>query len=191
MSLDCNQTKERLEELIDQIVDAGLQGKASGAELTGKDSQDFAVNKLTLSAECQEHLNQCADCRDYQTANRMLIDAAAVLPKQVVPQADLLTANIMQLVMAEPAYTLESQAAQTSLAVIAAAPAANRSYREIYLVLLSFAAFAATSAYGQQLDDSLWNIGSWTIALLVFAALKPLIEQPSETRTLLNTGMPA
>ncbi|CAN5212841.1 hypothetical protein BH11CYA1_BH11CYA1_35590 [soil metagenome] len=198
MSLDCNQTKERLEELIDQIVDAGLRGKAPSDKTYENDKKDENFKTglepslpFTLSRECQEHLNQCADCRDYQTANRMLIDAAAVLPIQEVPQADLLTASIMQLVMDEPAYASDSQI-QASTPAAAEVLTPGKSSREIYLVLISFAAFAATSAYGLQLDESLWNIGSWSLALLLFAALKPLVEQgPGESRALRNIGMPA
>jgi len=179
MSLDCNQTKERLEALIDQIVDEGLRGEAVESTKETKSSQ---LNSLTLSVDCQEHLNQCSDCRNYQTANRMLIEAAAVLPILEVPQADLLTASIMQAVMDEP---IAETSARTS-AVISAMPntATNKiqskRYGEIYLVAFSFVAFALASAYGVQLDESLWNIASWLIALILFIALRPLIEQQQQ-----------
>jgi predicted anti-sigma-YlaC factor YlaD len=182
MSLDCNQTKERLEALIDQIVDAGLRGEAIGSSEETKSSQ---LNSLTLSVDCQEHLNQCSDCRNYQAANRMLIEAAAVLPILEVPQADLLTASIMQAVMDEP------------IAVISAMPNTATSkiqsnqYGEIYLVAFSFVAFALASAYGVQLDESLWNIASWLIALILFIALKPLIEKQQQQLEQRHLGTPA
>lgn len=183
MSLDCNQTKERLEALIDQIVDAGLRGEAIGSSEETKSSQ---LNSLTLSVDCQEHLNQCSDCRNYQAANRMLIEAAAVLPILEVPQADLLTASIMQAVMDEP------------IAVISAMPNTATSkiqsnqYGEIYLVAFSFVAFALASAYGVQLDESLWNIASWLIALILFIALRPLIEkQQQQQQEQRHLGTPA
>ena len=171
MSLDCNQTKERLETLIDQIVDAGLRGEAIESS---EDTISSQLNSLTLSVDCQEHLNQCSDCRNYQAANRMLIEAAAVLPILEVPQADLLTASIMQAVMDEP------------IAVISAIPNTATSkiqgnrYSEVYLVAFSFVAFALASAYGVQLDESLWNIASWLIALILFIALRPLIEKQQQ-----------
>lgn len=182
MSLDCNQTKERLEALIDQIVDAGLRGEAIASREDTKSSQ---LNSLTLSVDCQEHLNQCSDCRNYQAANRILIEAAAVLPIEEVPQADLLTASIMQAVMDEP------------IAVISATPNTATSeiqssrYSEIYLVVFSFVAFALASAYGVQLDESLWNIASWLIALILFIALKPLIEQRQQQLEQRHLGTPA
>lgn len=182
MSLDCNQTKERLEALIDQIVDAGLRGEAIESSEDTKSSQ---LNSLTLSVDCQEHLNQCSDCRNYQAANRMLIEAATVLPILEVPQADLLTASIMQAVMDEP------------IAVIGAMPNSATSkiqsnqYGEIYLVAFSFVAFALASAYGVQLDESLWNIASWLIALILFIALRPLIEKQQQQLEQRHLGTPA
>lgn len=182
MSLDCNQTKERLEALIDQIVDAGLRGEAVESSEDTKSSQ---LNSLTLSVDCQEHLNQCSDCRNYQAANRMLIEAATVLPILEVPQADLLTASIMQAVMDEP------------IAVISAMPNTATSKiqsnqcGEIYLVAFSFVAFALASAYGVQLDESLWNIASWLIALILFIALRPLIEKQQQQLEQRHLGTPA
>ena len=182
MSLDCNQTKERLETLIDQIVDAGLRGEAIESS---EDTISSQLNSLTLSVDCQEHLNQCSDCRNYQAANRMLIEAAAVLPILEVPQADLLTASIMQAVMDEP------------IAVISAMPNTATSkiqgnrYSEVYLVAFSFVAFALASAYGVQLDESLWNIASWLIALILFIALKPLIEKQQQQLEQRHLGTPA
>jgi len=182
MSLDCNQTKERLEALIDQIVDAGLRGEAVESSEDTKSSQ---LNSLTLSVDCQEHLNQCSDCRNYQAANRMLIEAATVLPILEVPQADLLTASIMQAVMDEP------------IAVISAMPNTATSKiqsnqcGEIYLVAFSFVAFALASAYGVQLDESLWNIASWLIALILFIALRPIIEQQQQQLEQRHLGTPA
>lgn len=169
MSLDCNQTKERLEALIDQIVDAGLIG------------QEIDPNQLSLTSDCQQHLSQCANCRDYQVANRMLIEAAAALPIAEVPQADLLTASIMQAVMDEPmpaiSALVKNHMACNDKINTETMQIQSNTYSEISLVALSFVAFALASAYGVQLDESLWNIGSWLIALVVFIAIKPLIEQ--------------
>lgn len=176
MSLDCNQTKERLEELVDQIVDAGLIG------------QEIDPSQLSLANDCQEHLSQCASYRDYQLANRMLIEAAAALPIEVVPKADLLTASIMQAVMDEPMATTSAEAISAATNT-AATKIQNKSHGEISLVALSFIAFAVASAYGVQLDESLWNIGSWLIALMVFIALKPLLENNKPEHR--YTGTPA
>ena len=169
MSMDCNQTKERLEALVDQIVDAGLIG------------HELDPSQLSLTSDCQEHLSQCVNCRDYQIANRMLIEAAAALPIDVVPQADLLTASIMQAVMDEPMATTSAEANS------AATKIQNKSHGEISLVALSFIAFAVASAYGVQLDESLWNIGSWLIALMVFIALKPLLEHKKTEHRYIGT----
>lgn len=169
MSRDCNQTKERLEELVDQIVDAGLIGK------------EIDQSQLSLTSDYQEHLGQCADCRDYQVANRMLIEAAVALPLHEIPQADLLTASIMQAVMEEPATevgatVLSDRETSTDNTITPASKFRNNRSGEISLVAISFVAFALASTYGVQLDESLWNIGSWLIALMVFIALKPVIE---------------
>lgn len=182
MSVDCNRTKERLEELVDQIVDAGLLGK------------EIDPSQLSLTSDYQEHLSDCANCRDYQAANRMLIEAAAALPIYEVPQADLLTASIMQAVMAEPvsetgASALSNSEMSTDKTITATTKIHKNRYGEISLAALSFTTFALASAYGVQLDESLWNIGSWLLALMVFIALKPLIEhQQLEQRQI---GTPA
>lgn len=186
MSLDCNQTKERLEALIDQIVDAGLRGEAIESSVGTKSSQ---LSSLTLSADCQEHLNQCSDCRNYQTANRMLIEAAAVLPILEVPQADLLTASIMQAVMDEP--IAEISARTSAMPATATSKIQNNRIGEIYLMAFSFVAFALASAYGVQLDESLWNIASWLIALILFIALRPLIEKQQQQLEQRHLGTPA
>jgi hypothetical protein len=182
MSRDCNKTKERLEELVDQIVDAGLIG------------QEIDPSQLSLTSDYQEHLVQCADCRDYQLANRILIEAAAALPLLEIPQADLLTASIMHAVMEEPvpeaaATALSDKEASTDKSITATSNFHNNRYGEISLVAISFVAFALASAYGVQLDESLWNIGSWLIALMVFIALKPLIEHQQLEH--LQLGTPA
>jgi hypothetical protein len=171
MSLDCNQTKEKLEALIDQIVDSGLRGEAIESSVDTKSSQ---LNSLTLSIDCQEHLKHCSDCRNYQAANRMLIEAAAVLPILEVPQADLLTASIMQAVMDEPIVVI------SGMPNTATGNTQDNRYGEIYLVAFSFVAFALASAYGVQLDESLWNIASWLIALILFIALRPIIEKQQQ-----------
>lgn len=171
MSLDCNQTKERLEALIDQIVDTGLKAEASESS---EETKASLLSSLTLSVDCQEHLNQCSDCRNYQAANRMLIEAARVLPILEVPQADLLTASIMQAVMDEPIAEISTMPNTTTSAI------QSKRYGEIYLVAFSFVAFALASAYGVQLDESLWNIASWLIALILFIALRPIIEQQQQ-----------
>lgn len=169
MSIDCNQTKEQLEIFIDQIVDTKLQGKFKYLE-----TEASALLQFNLSDQCQEHLKHCSDCRDYQAASGILIESAALLPQQELAQANELTASIMQQILAEPSY---------------AAPLIKASNKDIYLVTLSFAAFAATSVYGLQVDESLWNIGSWLIALIAFALCKPLIEaRHLEKNTL---GLPA
>ncbi len=186
MSLDCNQTKERLEALIDQIVDAGLRGEAIESSEDTKSSQ---LSSLTLSVDCQEHLNQCSDCRNYQAANRMLIEAAAVLPILEVPQADLLTASIMQAVMDEP--IAEISARTSAMPNTATSEIQRNRYGEIYLVAFSFVAFALASAYGVQLDESLWNIASWLIALVLFIALRPLIEKQQQQLEQRHLGTPA
>jgi predicted anti-sigma-YlaC factor YlaD len=186
MSLDCNQTKERLEALIDQIVDAGLKGEAIESSEDTKSSQ---LNSLTLSVDCQEHLNQCSDCRNYQAANRMLIEAATVLPILEVPQADLLTASIMQAVMDEP--IAEISARTSAMPNTATSKIQSNQYGEIYLVAFSFVAFALASAYGVQLDESLWNIASWLIALILFIALRPLIEKQQQQLEQRHLGTPA
>ncbi len=175
MSLDCNQTKERLEELIDQIVDAGLRGDAGDS---GDEIRASQLGSLSLSVDCQEHLNQCSDCRNYQAANRMLVEAAAVLPLLEVPQADLLTASIMQAVMDEP--IAEISARTSAMPNTVTSNIQSNRYGEIYLMAFSFVAFALASAYGVQLDESLWNIASWLIALILFVALRPLIEQQQQ-----------
>ncbi len=182
MSLDCNQTKERLEALIDQIVDAGLRGEAIESSGDTKASQ---LSSLTLSVDCQEHLNQCSDCRNYQAANRILIEAAAVLPILEVPQADLLTASIMQAVMDEPI------AVSSAMPNTATSEIQSKRSGEIYLVAFSFVAFALASAYGVQLDESLWNIASWLIALILFIALRPLIEKQQQQLEQRHLGTPA
>ena len=181
MSLDCNQTKERLEELVDQIVDAGLIG------------QEIDPSQLSLTSDCHEHLSKCASCRDYQAANRMLIEAAAALPIYDVPQADLLTASIMQAVMDEPiteiGAALSHYKASNDKTDTATTKIHRNLYGEISLVAISFVAFAVASAYEVQIDESLWNIGSWLIALVVCIALKPLLEhQQLEQRQI---GTPA
>ena len=187
MSLDCNQTKERLEALIDQIVDAGLRGESS------EDTQSIQLSSVTLSPDCQEHLNQCSDCRNYQAANRMLIEAAAVLPILEVPHADLLTASIMQAVMDEPIAVNNASSALTStMPNMATRAIQTKPLGEIYLVAFSFVAFALASAYGVQLDESLWNIASWLIALILFIALRPMIEQQQQKHLeQRNLGTPA
>lgn len=182
MSLDCNQTKERLEALIDQIVDTGLKGEASESS---EETKASLLSSLTLSVDCQEHLNQCSDCRSYQAANRMLIEAASVLPILAVPQADLLTASIMQAVMDEPIAEISTISNTTTNAI------QSRRYGEIYLVAFSFVAFALASAYGVQLDESLWNIASWLIALILFIALRPIIEQQQQQLEQRHLGTPA
>lgn len=182
MSLDCNQTKERLEALIDQIVDTGLKGEASESS---EETKASLLSSLTLSVDCQEHLNQCSDCRNYQAANRMLIEAATVLPILEVPQADLLTASIMQAVMDEPIAEIRTMPNTNTSAI-----QSNR-YGEIYLVAFSFVAFALASAYGVQLDESLWNIASWLIALILFIALRPIIEQQQQQLEQRHLGTPA
>lgn len=167
MSMDCNQTKEQLEILIDQMVDAKLQSKIERGSNFGLDSTlrhdqiEASVLPFNLPAQCQEHLNQCSDCRDYQAASGILIESAALLPLKELAKADELTASIMQQILAEPSFAVQPIKA---------------SNKDIYLVTLSFVAFAATSVYGLQVDESLWNIGSWLVALIVFAACKPLIE---------------
>lgn len=190
MSLDCNQTKERLEALIDQIVDAGLRGEAIESSEDNKASQ---LSSLTLSVDCQEHLNQCSDCRNYQAANRMLIEAAAVLPIAEVPQADLLTASIMQAVMDEPIAEISARTSAVTSAMPNTAKSEIQSnrYGEIYLVAFSFVAFALASAYGVQLDESLWNIASWLIALILFIALRPFIEKQQQQLEQRHLGTPA
>lgn len=182
MSLDCNQTKERLEALIDQIVDTGLKGEASESS---EETKASLLSSLTLSVDYQEHLNQCSDCRNYQAANRMLIEAARVLPILEVPQADLLTASIMQAVMDEPIAEISTMPNTTTSAI------QSRRYGEIYLVAFSFVAFALASAYGVQLDESLWNIASWLIALILFIALRPIIEQQQQQLEQRHLGTPA
>ena len=182
MSLDCNQTKERLEALIDQIVDTGLKAEASESS---EETKASLLSSLTLSVDCQEHLNQCSDCRNYQAANRMLIEAASVLPILAVPQADLLTASIMQAVMDEPIAEISTISNTTTNAI------QSSRYGEIYLVAFSFVAFALASAYGVQLDESLWNIASWLIALILFIALRPIIEQQQQQLEQRHLGTPA
>lgn len=182
MSLDCNQTKERLEALIDQIVDTGLKAEASESS---EETKASLLSSLTLSVDCQEHLNQCSDCRNYQAANRMLIEAASVLPILEVPQADLLTASIMQAVMDEPIAEISTMPNTTTSAI------QSKRYGEIYLVAFSFVAFALASAYGVQLDESLWNIASWLIALILFIALRPIIEQQQQQLEQRHLGTPA
>ena len=182
MSLDCNQTKERLEALIDQIVDTGLKAEASESS---EETKASLLSSLTLSVDCQEHLNQCSDCRNYQAANRMLIEVASVLPILAVPQADLLTASIMQAVMDEPIAEISTISNTTTNAI------QSSRYGEIYLVAFSFVAFALASAYGVQLDESLWNIASWLIALILFIALRPIIEQQQQQLEQRHLGTPA
>ena len=182
MSLDCNQTKERLEALIDQIVDTGLKAEASESS---EETKASLLSSLTLSVDCQEHLNQCSDCRNYQAANRMLIEAASVLPILEVPQADLLTASIMQAVMDEPIAEISTMPNTTTSAI------QSKRYGEIYLVAFSFVALALASAYGVQLDESLWNIASWLIALILFIALRPIIEQQQQQLEQRHLGTPA
>jgi uncharacterized membrane protein len=104
----------------------------------------------------------------------MLIEAAAVLPILEVPQADLLTASIMQAVMDEPIVVI------SGMPNTATGNTQDNRYGEIYLVAFSFVAFALASAYGVQLDESLWNIASWLIALILFIALRPIIEKQQQ-----------
>ena len=83
------------------------------------------------------------------------------------------------------------------IAVISAIPNTATSkiqgnrYSEVYLVAFSFVAFALASAYGVQLDESLWNIASWLIALILFIALKPVIEKQQQQLEQRHLGTPA
>jgi len=168
MSLNCNQAKEQLEELLERLID----------------HMDLPGNEVSISPECQEHLNVCSDCRDYQAASRVLIESALALPVLAVPKGDLLTANIMKAVLAETSQKSLEPIQQSGPMQIR--DQIQGQWREIGFLLLSFVAFAAASGYGMQLDESLWNIGSWMIALTLFISLKPVFEGNKH-----STGMAA
>ncbi len=154
MSMVCNKIKEDLDALFDQIVDTSLSG------------QDAA--NLSLPADCQAHLSHCQNCRDYHSTNLMFFEAASTLPVLEVPRSDALTNSIMQSIIA-------GESAPQAVAASAKTYGSEAKY-DIWLLVGSFIAFGAMSAYGSSLDDSFCNITSWLISLLLLLALKPIIE---------------
>ncbi len=158
MSMVCNKIKEDLDSLFDQIVDTSLSG------------QDAA--NLSLPAICQAHLSHCQNCRDYHSTNLMFFEAASTLPVLEVPRPEALTNSIMQSIMG-------GEHAPQAVASSAKIYGLDAKY-DIWILIGSFVAFGAMSAYGSSLDDSFCNITSWLISLLLLLALKPIIEKAAD-----------
>jgi len=152
----CNKVKEHLEEFFEQMVDANPAERNSGAQ--------------ALPPFCLAHLSHCEACRNYQSANLMLLQAATAMPLLAVRESESLSADIMAAVMAEP---------EPSLSPFARA-AASKKDRELVLLAAAFAGFAIMSAAGSNFDESICSSASWLISLLAILALRPLIENDRE-----------
>ena len=67
----CLKTKEQLDFILEDGIDARLNGSGS----------EKALKSAVLTDKLQAHLHSCADCQSYQLANRVLVEAARDLPK--------------------------------------------------------------------------------------------------------------
>jgi predicted anti-sigma-YlaC factor YlaD len=162
---NCHKFKDQLDSLIDAMVEARLQQEAG---------QTAIILEYSFEPEgaLKEHLADCADCHNYQLANRVIIEAARALPRLKGDEA--LTQSILAMV-------LESQESE-SLAIAKSepkitAPVATQSIftlRSTCLLVASFIAFTVTTSGFT--TDGVWSACSWAVALIAVAMLKPLIE---------------
>jgi len=153
----CDQSKEQLDLLIDSMVEARLN-QAQGLE------------SFDPQGALQEHLLECADCHNYHLANRVLIEAAKSLPR--LDGGEELTSSIMAMIE-------EAQMAEAS-------PQSFFARHNNVILIASFIAFTLftsgiftdSSALGESpmSSDWIWSSGSWALALMVVALLKPFIE---------------
>jgi hypothetical protein len=142
----CRSTKEQLDFILESGIDARLKLASGGEPLALSD----------LSADSQDHLSTCADCQNYQLANRMLTEAARDLPGLTTDRE--LTDSIMLAFDKEVAAEVKAKIAS--------------------FTYLKFAAsFIAFILVGSGISvDSIWSAGAWMAALAVVALLKPLLE---------------
>ncbi len=98
--LNCQQARDQLDLLIEAMVDARIQAESDSSLGTAEGEEKYKLehNAFEPAGPLKVHLAECADCHNYQLANRVIIEAARALPKLVADEA--LTQSIMAMVQA-------------------------------------------------------------------------------------------
>lgn len=192
LEIDCS----RAQEMLDTVLEGESSFSSALSSATPLNSQ--------LPGELQTHLTTCAQCRDYQTASQMIVEAARVLPQMAVPRPLELTADIMaqirdesMIVLAEAPMMAGTTSGAKSLTGLGGAESSSKSgseivssvssgghNRQILLLLLSFSLFLTMALSGEDIDEAAWNCGAWCVALLLVALLRPFFEVRQSDTTL-------
>jgi len=157
--LNCQRSKDQLDSLIEAMVEARLNVEAD-------DGIHSSSSSFEPDGALKEHLADCSECHNYHLANRVIIEAARALPKlqgdEALTQSILAAIEISDLQLAEVkrAVPVPAQSMFTP--------------RSALILVASFVAFILTSS-GFSVD-ALWSVCSWSLALMMVALLKPLIE---------------
>jgi hypothetical protein len=163
--LNCQQAKDQLDNLIEAMVEARLHPDVGPQNAPGPFADSFDSSFEPRGA-LKEHLADCSECHNYQLANRVIIEAARALPRLEGDEA--LTQSILAAIETGEVEKSEAKAS-------APAPASPRLTAGSALVLAaSFMAFTLTTSGFT--PDAVWSAGSWALALVMVALLKPLIE---------------
>jgi len=174
--LNCQQSKDQLDSLIEAMVEAKLNPEANQSQKALNSSFDsFFESGLEPQGALKEHLADCSECHNYQLANRVIIEAARALPRL---QGD---EDLTQSILAAIEIS-QNEKSEEIVRVPAAVPSVF-TLRSSYLLVASFVAFTLTTSGFT--PEGLWSAGSWALALIVVAMLKPLIEG---NLTLTNTN---
>jgi hypothetical protein len=183
--LNCEQSRDQLDLLVEAMVDARIEAELNADPTSGSAGQAGQIAAEPTGA-LKEHLASCTDCHNYQLANRVIIEAARALPKIEADEA--LTQSILARIQESQESELGTQTAKsipaaTTAVTAVAAPISNGakpfvfSLQSIYGLVASFLAFTfITSTSAGFTIDAVWSAGSWALALLMVAMLKPLIE---------------
>jgi len=171
--LDCEKAKEQLDMLIDLMVEERLKQ----AQNKSLDATNLASGSFEPQGALKNHLADCTQCHNYHLANQVLIEAAKALPRLEADED--FTQSIMAMI------EVEQNSQNTIAPQNTHVPSFFARHNNIFLVA-SFIAFTlitsgvfadnAPLADGAASSDWIWSTGSWALALLVVALLKPFIE---------------
>jgi hypothetical protein len=200
-NLNCQQSKDHLDVLTEAMVEAriraAVESRQSAFEGPGHDagqgpgpkigqghrpaSQIFSESNLEPTGALKKHLANCSDCHNYQLANRVIIEAARALPK--LEGDEDLTQSILALIQESQESNLLSVQGPSEIEKEKAkvpAPKARQfafSQHSVLVLVASFLAFTfIISTTAGFTIEAMWSAGSWALALVMVALLKPLIE---------------